>query len=725
MDNSNQIFSLPQPQMPAQPEYYGSEHSPESHLRDYVHILMKRKWWVLAFMAVVVGMAIYMNMKAIPLYMATATLRMTIENEGGSLVGGQSPYPWMRDDDKEIETQSQIMRSRSLAKRVINILNLREHPEFRVAVDPKAPIQKSPEEMESNLIDNFLGKLKTELVKRTDLIHITFISADKDLAQNVANAMAGEYMQFQIDCKNQSFFHIKKWLETQLVQLGNKVEGSQRKLYDYGNEGEILSTEDKDNVVVQKYVELSGLITKASSERMTREAQYRELKAKGDGGSAITNNPQIASLRQQIAMQSAKVASMQGIFLPDHPKFKAEKDQLGGLQTQLKGQMQSARAAVESDYEAARQAENLLLEAAEKQKKEVANLQKKLVQYKILKRDVETNEELYKGLLSRMKEAAVASTMVPSNVAVIDPAERPLSPFKPDKHRNLMMAILIGLVGGTFLAFAVEYFDDSIKSAEEAERYCQLPTLGLIPLQRRGRKDLVSPGEDKKSMIIHNDPKSTIADSIFVVRTSVLLSVPGGPPAAIMIASPNPLEGKTTMATNLSISLAMSGRKVVLIDGDLRRPSIHKIFNQLPQPGLSDLLTGTATYEEVLRPTEIPNLYLIPAGPLPPNPATLLGSMAFKDIMAFLRDEFQHVIIDTPPTLSMPDSRVLSSMVDAVILVIRHNYTPRETARMARQALTQVNAQLIGLVLNQVAFDKTGYYSYYYKKYHYHYYGRG
>lgn len=728
MDKGNQIFSLPQPQMPmpSQPEYYGVEQGAESHIRDYLHVLLKRKWWVLGFLAVVVGMGVYINMKAIPLYLATSTLRITVENQGSSIVGsGTSGNPWFRDDDRTIETQSQIMRSRSLAKRVISILNLKEHPEFGAEEVPKGQPPPSREEQESNLIDAFLGNLRTELIKHTDLIRISYSSADRDLAQKIANAMAGEYMQFEIDCKNQSFYHIKKWLESQLVQLGNKVEGSQKKLYDYGNEGEILSPEDKDNVVIQKYLELSALITKASSERMAREAQMRELKTKGDGGSAVTNNALIASLRQQVAVQSAKVASMQGIYLPDHPKLKAEKAQLDGLQARLKEEMQNVRAAVESDYEAARRAENLVLEAAEKQKKEVGNLQKKLVQYKILKRDVETNEELYKGLLARMKEAAVASTMVPSNVAVIDPAERPLFPYKPDKRRNLMVAIFIGLMGGAFLAFAVEYFDDSIKSAEEAERICQLPILGLVPMQRRRRRELSVPGDNKGSMIIYNDPKSMVADAIFVVRTSVLLSVPGGPPAAIMVTSPNPLEGKSTTAANLSVSLAMSGRKVVLMDGDLRRPTLHKHFGQISQPGLSDLLTGTATYEEVLRPTEVPNLYLIPAGPIPPNPATLLGSMAFKDVMAMLRDEFQHIIIDTPPTLSMPDSRVLSSMVDTVILVLRHNYTPRETARLARQALAQVNAQVIGIVLNQVSFQKSGYGSYYYKKYHYHYYGSG
>lgn len=723
MDKNNQLLNLPaEPHMvtasPHATEYSDHFAETENHLRDYWQVILKRKWWVLGCFVIVVSLAGVASWMMTPLYRATTTLRLTFENEGNNVVARDQLNPLFRDDEKIVETHFHILRSRSLAKRVIDLLKLDEHKEFSVKPQQE---QVDMDAVNANLVNNFLGRLETDRVKKTDLINISFVSADKYLARTVANAMAGEYMQFEIDCKNQSFSHIKSWLEKQLVQLGQKVEGSQKKLYESGEAGEILSPEDKENVIIQKYIELSNLLTKAGSERIAKEAQYGEVKEKGTGASPITNNPLIQSLRSNMAIQSAKVASLQKIYLPDHPKLQAEQANLQGLQSRLNGEIQNVRTSVETDFSAARRTENLLTEALENQKSKVADLQKKLVQYKILKRDVETNEELYKGLLSRMKEASVASTMVPSTVAVIDPAEKPLSPYKPNNVRTMSLAIIIGLMGGVFLAFTVEYLDDSIKTAEEAERICHLPTLGVVPIFK-GRGELVEPGRAGLGLVTYNSQKSMMADAVLVVRTSVLLSSPGGPPAAIMITSPNPLEGKSTMASNLAISFAMSGRRVILVDGDLRRPSVHKIFKCETQPGLSDILTGNVSVEEAIKSTEIPNLFILPAGPVPPNPVNLLGSRAFKETMDRLREEFQHIFIDSPPTLSLPDSRVLSSMVDKVILVIRHHSTPRETARMARQVLSQVNADVIGIILNQMAFHKRGYGGYYYNKYHYYYY---
>lgn len=729
MDNNNQDLQLLNKSqgsvaMASASDY--SEHFSENdgHIRDYWQILLKRKWWVIGFFVVIVGLVFMVTMMMTPKYRATTTLRLTFENEGSTVVARDQLNPLFRDDEKIIETHFQILKSRSLARRVIDLLKLKEQPEF---ASLEAQRQEQEEEQENDIdavnakmVNTFLGLLETDRIKKTDLINISFVSSDKHLAQRVANAMAGEYMQFEIDCKNQSFSHIKVWLEKQLVQLGQRVEGSQRKLYESGDAGEILSPEDKENVIIQKYIELSGLLTKAGSERIVREAQYNEIKENGVGASPITNNPLIQGLRKDLAVQAAKVSSFQKIYLPDHPKLQAEQANLQGLQARLKSEIQNVRTSVETDFNAARRTENLLTEAVEKQKLKVANLQKKLVQYKMLKRDVETNEELYKGLLSRMKEASVASTMVPSTVAVIDPAEKPLKPYKPNKAKNLALGMVFGLIGGVSLAFVVEYLDDSIKTSEEAERICQLPTLGMVPVFK-ARKS-VGNGSGALGLITYQDQKSMIADSVLVVRTSVLLSAPGAPPAAIMITSPNPFEGKSTLTANLATSFAMSGRKVVLVDGDLRRPSVHKIFNCESQPGLSDILTGNVSLEEAIRPTDVPNLFILPAGAIPPNPVNLLGSTTFAETMNRLRNEFQHIFIDSPPTLSLPDSRVLSSMVDKVILVIRHNYTPRETARLARQVLGQVNADVIGIILNQVALQKRGYGGYYYGKYNHYYY---
>lgn len=721
MEKEIQVFEPAiQAQMPTSPlDYFHYEAAQSFSLRDYVQILLKRKWWVLGFLAFTVGIALWINHSATPIYRASATFRVSLDNS--AYVGSQNAPSFFRDDERVFETQAQVMRSRTLARRVIKLLKLQEHPLFATKNEEGAkPV--SPEAAESMMVDSFLDDLHVEPVKKSDLIRVSFSSPDKNLAQQVPNVFAEEYVQFEIDAKNQSFAQIKRWLGQQLTQLGDKVEASQRTLYKYGENGEILSPEEKDNVVVQKFVELNGLLTKASTERIAKEAQYRQIEAKGIAASPITINPLVMDLRKQISTESAKVASLKKIYLPNHPTFMAEAANLAGLNARLASEIHNIRATVRSDYEAARRSENLIEEALEAEKKKVVNLQKQLVQYKILKRDVDANEELYKGLLSRMKEAAVASTMVTSNLSTIDRAEKPLKPILPKKGRNLALAIILGLFGGVCLVFIIEHFDDSIKTAGEAETICQLPMLGMVPLSRRNKglallsQDADATGQER-GLILQSHSQSMVADAIFGVRTSVLLSGPTGPPATIMVTSANPSEGKSTISANLAISLAVDGRKVLLIDADMRQPSLHKLFNVPPSPGLSDAITGAAALSEVIRPTETLNLSFITAGTTPPNPASLLGSQVFRDILKGLQEEFQHVIIDTPPTLGMPDSRILSPGMAATILVIKHQSTSRETARAARLMLSQVHAKLIGIVLNQVSSKGNGYGSHYSKYY--------
>jgi succinoglycan biosynthesis transport protein ExoP len=714
-----EITTQVQGQVPGPPldyyPYYGGGGS-SSALRDYWRILVKRKWWVLGFLGLAMGIAWLINTYSTPLYQATATLR--VSSEPGAFVGSREAMnPWLRDDDRTQETIFNVMRSRSLARRVIKLLNLKDQPSFKPE-EGKEGEKVSAEEAESNMVDVFLANLHTTPIRKSDLIRISYSSPDKNLARKIINVFTEEYMQFEIDCKNQSFTQIRQWLGKQIAQLGTRVEGSQRKLYQYGEAGQILSQEDKDNAVFQKYMELNALLTKASADRIAKESQYRQITKKGSAASPITNNPLVMDLRKQISTESAKVAGLKKIYLANHPKLMAEEANLNGLKSRLNSEIKNIQATVAADYGVARRAENLITEALEAEKRKIADLQKRLVQYKILKRDVDANEELYKGLLSRMKEAAISSTMVSSVLSVVDPAETPLYPYSPRKFRNMALAIIMGLGGGIFLAFIVEQFDDTIKTVEEAETVCQLPILGIVPLLRRNKGlALLGQGDGASSqetgLIPYDNPKSIVADAIFGVRTSVLLSGPAGPPATIMVTSPNPSEGKSTMSANLAISLAIDGRKVLLIDADMRQPSIHKFFNLPPMPGLSDAITGSASYHDVIRATEIPNLSIITAGTTPPNPASLLGSKVFKDTLESLREEFQHIIVDTPPTLGMPDSRILSPIIDSAILVLKYNSTSRETARAARMMLSQVHTKLIGLVLNQVSSQGNGYSSYY------------
>jgi succinoglycan biosynthesis transport protein ExoP len=342
-----------------------------------------------------------------------------------------------------------------------------------------------------------------------------------------------------------------------------------------------------------------------------------------------------------------------------------------------------------------------------------------------------------------MGETTVASTMVAGTVGVIDPPEAPFDPYLPKPLLFLALSGVMGLFLGVGTAFLVEYMDNSIKTTEDVERVVQLPSLGVVPLclndrsapapeQSSGKiKGLLSwvrnrhgqtiPMGDLDLMMLRH-PRSAMSEAIRHLRTSLMLSVSGGPPEAIVVTSPHPREGKSTISINLAIALAQDGRRVVILDCDLRRPRLHQVFHLDNAPGLTSYLTGNCNLETIIKPTEVDNLFLVPAGPIPPNPAELLNSQAYKNLLQELRREFNHIIIDTPPTLGFADARVLALQADGVLLVAKHQSTTREAGRLARQYLSQVNARMLGMVLNQIGTNGLRRHDMYYQKYYDRYY---
>jgi polysaccharide biosynthesis transport protein len=372
----------------------------------------------------------------------------------------------------------------------------------------------------------------------------------------------------------------------------------------------------------------------------------------------------------------------------------------------------------------------------------MVKLQDNLSDYQILKRDAETSEQLYQALLSRVKSASIAATMVPSNVAVIDPGLLPNKPFRPKTLRDLSIAVILGLTFGVGLALFLEHLDDSIKSLDDLEKAFNLPSLGIVPLMRSNGKFILNPqknstglsgacslprlyrdlrspdpGSDKE-LIVSTKPCSQASEAILQVYSSLVFPTSGQPPRAIMITSPNPGEGKTLLAANLAQSYALNERQVVLIDGDLRNSRIHKIFQVELQPGLSDYLTGNATLEEIIHATAIPKLTVIPAGTKTLNPVNLFHSDIFKDLLTELRQQVRHIIIDMPPVLGFADARFVSPLVDSVLLVAKYHYTHKRSGRLARQLLDHV--PVLGVVLNSVGVHDQPYYDHYkyYSKYY-------
>jgi capsular exopolysaccharide synthesis family protein len=703
---------------------YGSEAEQSHALRDFWNILVKRKWWVAGVFLGVVAVVGVATLLATPIYRSFTTLQI-IQDNPSALVGERDPLTIMSGQDslaRFYETQYMLLNSRPMIYRIIETLSLTEHPQYK-ALKKDNP-DKSAQWVKDAIANRISGNLEVKPLKKSYLVEISFKSPDKELAQAVPNTIYQEYVKFSMVTRHQSYKLIKEWLEKELHQLAAKVEASERKLYEQGREKDFLSLETKEeNVIVRKYVELNDLLTKAQAERTLKEAQYRQIQEKGLDAPLIINNGLVQKLREDTINQEAKVSSINKIYDKNYPQLQAEEARLKDLRLRLNHELQRMRSGIESDYEAALRAENLLREAMESQKGKVVDLQNNLVQHHILKRDMLTNEQLYQALLARMKEASVASTMVTSNVAVIAPGELPLVPYLPKKKLNLALATVIGLLGGIGMAFLMEYLDDSLKTTEEVERVCRIPSLGMLPfLSPNGQG---TPEEEEKSLELAtvNQPRSMLAEAVFHIRTAVMLSISGGPPKIIIVTSPNPSEGKTTLSANLASSLAITGKKVVLIDGDLRKPSIHQIFQQPGQPGLSNFLTGSASLSEVLRPTLVPELFFIPAGAIPPNPVQLVTSEAFKELLESLEQDFHHVIVDTPPLIGFTDARAISSLAEGVLLVGKHLSTSRAAMRLAVQLLAQVRAPILGAVMNMARRDKIGYGGYYgYYKYYSHYY---
>jgi capsular exopolysaccharide synthesis family protein len=720
--------------------------------KDYIHILMGRKWWVIGTFLTIFTLAILYAFTTTPIYRSMTTLQISSDNPSSqvSLDNRMSMLSGFGYLDDFKQTQYQILQSRSLAWRVIKALNLQEHPDFKVILE--ANPDASETEIENDMKDFFLGKLNVNPVHNSSVVEVSFQSPDKVMAQKVLNSIPDEYMYLSIDRRNESFVLVKKWLDKQLQDMAAKVQEATKKLYEFGQKSDIYTifenydpkaSGQSQNVIVQKFVDLSALLTKAQAERMEKEAQFNQIKEKGPNAPLIVNHPLLANLRQQLVTQQAKVKAMQKVFRSGHPEMQAERANLAEINGRLQTEVKRLQESVKADFEAANRTEKLLQESFKVQKEEMVKLQANLTDYQILKRDALTNEQLYQALLARVKEANIASTMVPSNIAVIDPAELPNRPYKPNKLLALTLAGMLGLILGSALAFLLENLDDTVKTTDDLERACGLPSLGAVPLLgtksrfalsrlkksnsaamvrylpslMRPRQEVADP--EDLDLVVYKHPQNPYTEAIRHAQTAIMLSMSGQPPAAIMITSPNPEEGKSSVVSNLALAFALKGAPTVIIDCDLRRPRVHRIFELDPQPGLTNYLTGSATLDEILRSTEIPGLTVIPGGAKPPSPGNLLDSENFKKLLDHLRQEFRHIIVDTPPVLGFTDARIISAKVDGVLLVTKYQSTHKRAAKLAHQLFSQIHAPVMGAILNCIDTSKYSYGGYYHYNYKY------
>jgi len=522
------------------------------------------------------------------------------------------------------------------------------------------------------------------------------------------------------------------WLQKQLMDLQMKVQTSQEKLVQYQKEHEILGIDEKQNIITSKLDELNKELTAAESDRMEKESIYRLVESgdpdtaaaaatsAGGGGASSSSSGLMEKLREQQADLKIQIAQLTTQFGDSFPKVVQLNTQLKEVNAQLQMEMTKVVSRVRSGYLASLQHEGMLSEAMEKQKQEANQLNESAIEYSLLKRDLDSYRTLYEGLMEKLKEAGVTAGLRSNNIRNVDKARVPTYPSEPNVPRNLAFALALGLSTGIGLAFLLEGIDNTVRTPEQAQAISALPSLGMIPMGSRNtieataRRLTVATSREAVELVTQSRPQSQMAESYRALRTSLLLTSLGAPPKIILITSALPQEGKTTTSINTAIVLAQKGTRVLLIDADLRRPSIHKTLGMGPKTGLSNVLTGSATLQQaVVRSTIVPTLFVLPAGTPPPNPAELLASSNMKDILAELREEYDHIIVDTPPTLSVTDAVVMSTRADAVVLVIRSGQTTKQALRRSRDILMQVNARVAGVLLNAVDLNSPDYYYYY------------
>jgi polysaccharide biosynthesis transport protein len=708
------------------------------HLLDYWNLILKRRWVVLSCLLIVFSTVAIGTLKERPVYQGKVLVEINPEPPN-VLNFKEFLQIDTQDVDSYRETQYKILQSRSLAERVVRDLKLYLYPEFYQSHRLLGLIQSNPKKIPSpsdlgppdpnsdafrNSVKNFLESVDVSPVRRSNLVEVSFYSHDPKLASRVDNQLASDYIDQNLQVKWDETMKASDWLQNQLVTLKGKLERSEDALQKYAQQNSILFITEKQNLVNARLEQLQQQYTKAQADRFQKESLYNLVQTgKVQDLPGVLSNKLIQDLSERLAELNRDYAQLTSTVKPEYPKAVALKRQIDTVQTELDDEKRALSQNIVDDYRSAFANEEFLAKALDEQKKVVNEIADKSIQYNILKREVDTNRQLYDGLLQRLKEAQVSAGLKASNIRVVDAAELPKSPVKPRVLLNLALGIILGLGLGVGLAFFQEYMDKTLKTPDEVEHLVRLPSLGVLPtfsLNGDGKgaeanlAALVPQEGTLTAPAIQTHP--SVLEALRSLRTSILLSA-NPVPKLLLVTSALPSEGKTSLTVNLGVTLASLGSSVVIVDCDMRRPACHRSTGVENKPGFVRCLTGQVELAQAILPVRgVNGLSVIPCGPIPPNPAEVLSSPIAGELLRRLRSEFEYVLVDSPPLLSVADSRILATMTDGVVLVVRAHATPYDAVCRARTLLYGAGARILGVALNDVNMRKDGYaYNYYYR----------
>jgi capsular exopolysaccharide synthesis family protein len=724
---------------------HDERHASESGLLQYVRAVYRRRWIALTTFGVVAAYAAVQTFTAMPVYEATSQL--LIKTEQRNVLTFEDIVQQDRASYDYAETQYRLLRSRALAKRTLTALDMWHRPPFggpltavpapaafslsdalsapvRLATEalkPETPtFEPAPpdeDKAESAAIDRLLVGVTIAPIRNSQLVDVKFRSPDPRLAARVVNELVRQYIAQAEDDRLSVSQDATGWLSKQLAAQREQLEASELALQLYREQHDAVALEDPQNIVVQKLADLNGAVTKAKMERIERESRYNQLlsiqRAGGDLDSfpAILSSPYIQQLKSDLAMRQAERQQLRQRFGDKHPTMVKLSAAIESAQAKLDAEVANVVQAVRNEFLAAEAQERSLTEALNTQKSTALAQDRKEIEYGVLRRDVATNRQIYEGLLQRAKEAGISGELQADSVRVVDLAEVPRSPVLPQHPRDLMLGLLIGAALAIGFALVLEHLDNRIKTPDEIAAHLHLPCLGLVPRLAKAKYT--------GAPLINNGVPANFSEAFRGLRTSVQFSSAHEGSRCLVVASTGPGEGKTLVSTNLAIALAQMGQRVLLIDADMRRPTVHVLLGEKQEPGLSNVLVGMTEPSQAVRRSAVPGLWVLPAGRIPPNPAELLGSARFRVFLGKLSEKFDWVILDSPPVMAVTDASVMAHSANGVIFVVGSEMVHRGAARTAVTQLAAADGKLVGVVLNRVNLERDRYYyaNYYRREY--------
>jgi len=718
----------------------------DTHLLDRVNAIYKYRYVVVTvFLLVLLAVAVR-TFTTTPMYRATTSL--LIEDERAASVAGfnsQTSAEYVSDPEPYYQTQLRILTGRELAAKVVTRLNLASVAEFNgrgpertglasvldtmkrqaqgaVARVTGGPPPQTPSARATNdagaLINNFLGAVSVDPVRGSRLYNVSVQSADPAFAAKAADLLVEEYVKQNFERRTEATAKSLQFLSEEIKKQQTKVEDSERAMAQYRETNNALSLETGQNTVVANLTQVNDQFTRARTERIQKEAIYVQVKslpsaALGESIPAVTNHPAVQSLRQRLADLQRNRVQLNERYGPKNPQVIENENAIADTSKQYQDALRSAVESIRNDYETAVSLERRLASTLEDSKRAAMDLNRKSVSYTVLEREAQSNRQIYDSLIQRQNELQIVSNSGGNNVRLMDRAVVPGSPYTPDIRRNFMLGALAGILLALGLVLAIDYLDDTVKTPEDITRRLKLPFLGLVPAVKGNQHPLLS----------HEVPHE-FGEAFRALRTSLVFSSGSEGTRVIAVTSAQPLEGKTTTACNMAIALAYGGSRVLLIDADMRRPSVSRTLGIENTIGLSHLLTGQATARQTIKPTNVQNLWVMTAGITPPNPSELLASDRMKTLITNVQTgPFDWVLIDTPPVLAVTDAVIIAPWVSGVVFIIGSEMTQRRLAERAVETLLTSRPHVLGAVLNRVDIVRnkyyySRYYGYKYKNYY-------